>query len=166
MDEMLDERIAALEHYFLNARRFMWNLPFLPKPKRDPKSKKPTEKSLNQDFAYKWLEKVGREKGFEFNRGSYKSVERQLLKSPGIERIVKDVIVPKVNELFTEQQLNFLRDCWMSGNRPEYSFLAFHKIDDPDPFLVVNQEFKYCESWGEFAGVFFEEIERIDAIER
>jgi hypothetical protein len=152
---MNDKQMEKMERYFLNAPHFLWGLPCLPKQRRP----------LNQERAYYWLEGKAKRKGFQFkrSRSPYRTVERALLDDPGIEKMLEGVIVPAVEELFTPSQLGFLRDCWMAGTRPEMSLLTHHNIDNPYPFLVVNQQFKFVERWGEFAGLWFEEIEGMDA---
>lgn len=131
---------GKLERYLRNASRFLWGL--IPG---------------NQKEIYAWL----REKGFEFESGTYTHVTDQLLKKPGIERILKDLIIPRVKERFTDKALEYLRSCWQAGTTPDISFLKLYNIKNPLPFLEVNTQFNYVERWGEFAGVCFEEIEEL-----
>ena len=129
-----------LERYFMNSSRFLWGLG-----------------TGNQKETYQWL----RGKGFVFDNGSYGHVTRQLLDNPGIDTILKDLIIPRVKQLFTNKAIEFLRSCWQAGTRPDMSFLKMHNIKDASPFLEVNPQFNYVERWREFAGVWFEEIEEI-----
>jgi hypothetical protein len=110
---------------------------------------------LNQKEVYKWL----RNKGCEFHDGPYTYVQAQLIQNPGIERIVTDLVVPSVHELFTNEALKYLRDCWNEGRLPDVSFELKYNIKDSFPFLEINRQFNYVERWGEFAWVWFEEME-------
>lgn len=129
-----------LERYLKNSSRFLWGLG-----------------PGNQKENYQWL----KGKGFTFDNGSYGHVTNQLLENPGIEKIIKELIIPRVKELFTERALDFLRDCWQAGTRPDISFLRLYNIKSATPFLEMNPQFNYVERWGELAGVWFEEIEKL-----
>lgn len=139
---MDDKQKRKLERYFRNARRFLWGLP-----------------RRNQKEAYKWLEGKGfnSEDGTRY-AGPYSHVSGQLLNKYGIEKIIKELVIPRVKELFSEQALEFLRGCWNTGMLPDMSFLGTYNIQDPYPFLEINTQFKYVEGWGDFAGLWFEEI--------
>lgn len=129
---------AKLERYFKNSSKFIWGLG-----------------RGNQKETYRWL----RNKGYEFYNGSYDYVTNQLLENPGIEKILIDLVIPRVNEIFSAQAIEALHQCWNAGMRPNMSFLKTYNIGDVNPFLEVNMQFNYVERWGEFAGLWFEEIE-------
>lgn len=137
MDKRKQEKI---ERYLKNATRFLWGLG-----------------PGNQKENYRWL----REKGFDFDNGSYSHVTNQLLEKYGLEQILKEIVIPRVEELFSEKAINFLRDSWLAGTRPDVSFLRLYKVQNASPFLEVNTQFNFVERWGELAGVWFEEIEEI-----
>lgn len=150
---MDDARKRSLERRFLNARRFMWGIPLAAKGVKEPR---------NQPQVYDWLEKIAKKKGFRFDpadRGSYSDVERQLLREPRIDGLIRDVIVPTLNDLFTPDKLDFLRKYWMAGKLPDMTSLTISGIEDPTPFLDVNRQARSVDGWSEFAAVFFEEIE-------
>lgn len=132
---------AKLERYFKNSSRFLWGLT----PGR------------NQKETYQWL----KSEGFVFENGSYGYVTAQLLVNPGIEAILRDLIIPRVKRLFTGKAIEFLNTCWLAGTRPDMSLLSLYNIKDASPFLEVNTQFNYVERWGEFAGLWFEEIEEL-----
>jgi hypothetical protein len=132
------KRRGKLERYFKNSSRFLWGLG-----------------PGNQKETYQWL----RGKGFVFDSGSYAHVTDQLLEKPGIETMLKDLVVPRVKELFTDKAIDFLRSCWQAGTTPAMSFLKLYNIKNASPFLEINSQFNYVERWGEFAGLWFEEIE-------
>ena len=138
---MDDEQKAKIERYLKNASCFLWGL--FPGRK--------------QAEVYSWL----RYKGYEFDKGSYNHVTSQLLEKYGIERILKDLIIPEVAERYSPKAMDVLRDGWYMGMHPEWPFLKTYNIRDPYPFLEVNTQFNYIERWGEFAGIWFEEIEKI-----
>ena len=144
---MDDERKDRMESYLKNATKFLWGL-----------GKK------NQKNTYKWLA----DKGFELNNGmpsgSYDFVTLGLLKKHGIEKILKDLVKPRVEEILSEEKIdiNFLRDKWREGQRPDLKSLGAEiDIDLVLPFLEINKQFKFVERWGELAGVWFEEIEKL-----
>jgi len=137
------EQKGKLERYLKNSSWFLWGLP-----------------PGNQKETYAWL----RKKGFEFGNGTYSHVTCQLLEEPGIERILKDLVIPRVKDRFSDKAIAFLRDCWQVGTRPDISFLKPYNIKDAAPFLEINLQFNYVERWGEFAGVWFEEIEPLQEL--
>lgn len=138
MDRKKQEK---LERYLKNATRFLWGLG-----------------PGNQRENYSWL----KDRGFEFDAGSYSHVTNQLLEKYGIEQILKRLVIPRVRELFSEKAIDFLRESWRAGTRPDISFLRLYNIHNPSPFLEVNTQFNYVERWGELAGVWFEEIEETE----
>lgn len=132
---------AKLENYVRNATRFLWGLG-----------------PGNQKKTYAWL----RDEGFDFDSGTYAYVTGQLLEKYGIERILSDLVKPQIKGRFTQKAIDFLRSCWQAGTRPDISFLKLYNIQDAVPFLEINSQFNYIERWGEFAGVWFEEIEKLE----
>lgn len=130
-----------VERYLKNSRRFLWGLG-----------------PGNQKDIYAWL----RGKGYEIDgKPPYSRVTDQLLenKNVGIEKIITELIIPRVKELFSDSALDFLRKCWEAGTIPDFSFVKLYNIENPYPFLEVNPQFHYVERWGELAGVWFEEID-------
>ncbi len=137
---------GKLERYFRNASRFLWGLG-----------------GKNQKETYSWLKNYGRKllgPEFDFKEGPYKEVIEQLLQNPGIERLLKDLVVPRVKELFSEQALEFLRVSWNAGTLPDIAYIKHYDINTEDaiPFLEINKWYKYVERWGDFAGIWFEEM--------
>ena len=140
---------AKLERYFKNASRFLWGLG-----------------NNNQKETYRWLKAYGKQRlghDFDFKEGPYKNVIAQLLQNPGIERLLKDIVVPRVNELYNDKVLEFLRLSWNAGTIPDISYLKIYNIniEDTNPFLEVNKWYKHVERWGDFAGIWFEEMDDI-----
>jgi hypothetical protein len=137
---------VKLERYFKNASRFLWGLG-----------------NGNQKETYLWLKRYGKQRlgpEFDFKEGPYREVIEQLLKNPGIERLLKDFVVPRVRELFGDRALEFLEVSWNAGTLPDISYLKHYNIntEDANPFLEINKWYKYVERWGDFAGIWFEEI--------
>jgi hypothetical protein len=129
-----------LERYLKNSTRFLWGLG-----------------GGNQKENYLWL----RQQGFEFNDGTYKHVTNQLLKKPGIEEIIKEIVIPRVTELYSKKVLGYFRENWYAGIKPDTAFLNHYGIKTPTPFVELNMQFDFVERWGDLAGVWFEEIEPI-----
>ena len=140
MDAEQKLRLEKIERYFRNSSRFIWGLG-----------------GSNKKEAYKWL----KGKGYEFNDKTepYPYVTSQLLGKLGIEKIIEDLVIPGVEERFSSGALAAFRQCWYTGTLPRISFLHDYNISDAYPFLEVNSQYKYVERWGEFAGVWIEEIE-------
>ncbi len=139
------EQIGKLERYFKNSSHFLWGL-----------------SRSNQKLTYPWLRNKGKllwGTQFDFRDGPYSKVAAQLLENPGIERLLKDFIIPRVKELFNDKALEFLRMSWNAGTTPSVSYLKQYNIEVAYPFLEMNTQYNYVERWGEFAGVWFEEIE-------
>jgi hypothetical protein len=139
---------AKLERYFKNSNRFLWGLGF-----------------KNQKETYVWLRGYGRQRlgqEFDFKDGPYKEVIAQILQNPGIEKLLTEVVVPRVNELYSEKVLEFLRVSWNAGTLPDISYLQHYDIDlkSANPFLEINKWYKYVERWNDFAGIWFEELEQ------
>ena len=138
---MDENQKRKLERHLKNSTRFLWGLGL-----------------GNQKENYRWL----RENGFEFNDGTYSHVTNQLLENYGIEQIIKRIVIPRVkDELYSQKALDFLRESWQAGSKPDMSFLSHFGIQTPTPFIEVNMQFNFVERWGDLAGVWFEEIEPI-----
>jgi len=150
---MDDKQKGRIERYLLNADRFMWGLG-----------------PGNQQKNYKWLE----DKGFRFTRARYGLVTQQLLRHPGIEELLTRLVIPTVKEMFPDDTLNELRKLWYIGelpdlkkdiNRLKVKGKGYKGDPGPDrafqwrPFIEISTQFHYVERWGDFAGVWFEEIE-------
>ena len=137
---MDEQQKHKLERYFKNSTRFLWGLG-----------------PGNQKENYRWL----RGNGFEFNDGLYNHVTNQLLENYGIEQIIKRIVVLRVKDLYSQKALDFLKESWYAGTRPDMSFVSHYGIKTPTPFLEVNTQFNFVERWGDLAGIWFEEIEPI-----
>jgi hypothetical protein len=140
---------GKLERYFKNGSRFLWGLG-----------------DKNQKETYSWLKTYGRQQlgaDFDFKEGSFREVIDQLIQKPGIERLLKDLVVPRIRVLFSDRALEFLTVSWKAGILPDISYLKHYNIDTnvPNPFLEVNKWYKYVERWGDFAGLWFEEMEDV-----
>lgn len=149
VEQMDEKKKGRIERYLMNASRFMWGLG-----------------PGNQKANYAWLEK----EGFKFSRARYGLVTHQLLRYPGIEKLLNKLIIPAVKERFPEDTLSALKEHWYRGEWPNLSNLkgmdvkgkgepgadrAFHW----HPFVEISTQFHYVERWGNFAGIWFEEIE-------
>lgn len=131
------QKLAKLTRYLKNSDRFMWRL----------------APGNNQKEAYPALHR----QGFQFKDGSYDDVLRQLLVDPGIEDILKGIIVPAVQKTFSRDCLDYLRNCWHAGTKPDPRLLQ--RLGDVAPFVVINPQYQYVERWTDLAGLWFEEIE-------
>jgi hypothetical protein len=138
---------GKLERYFKNTSRFLWGLG-----------------NGNQKETYRWLKNYGRQHlgpDFDFKEGPYREVIDQLLQDPGIEKLLQALVVPRVQELFSNQALEFLQVSWNAGTLPDISYIKHFniKLEDASPFLEINKYYKYVERWGDLAGIWFEELD-------
>ena len=136
---MEEKQKQKLTRYFMNASKFLWGLP-----------------RSNQQAAYRWL----RNKGYEFQNGTYAYVINQLKENPGIEKILRDIVVPEVEKLFPPGLLESLQEHWNNGRLPDMALLNTYGEPRCDPFLEVGgyEKFRYIDRWGDFAPIYFEEI--------
>ena len=119
---MKTDRKERLERYFLNANMFFWGI-----------SKH--EERPNKQEAYDWLEPVALNMwpGFRLSRrAAYHDVQLQLLRTPGIEKVMTDLVVPTVNRSPLGAVLDDVRRYWMSGRRPSSEFLKEHGLNPGD----------------------------------
>ena len=135
MDTLQAKKVGR---YLQNSSRFLWGLG-----------------RGNQAENYAWL----RREGFEFKKGNYGDVTRQILDAYAMDAILSNLVKPQVKKQFPEKALEYLRSCWEAGTLPDISMLRPYNVQSWLPFLEINSQFNYVERWGEFAGPWFEEIE-------
>jgi len=150
--------MERLEAYLRNSNRFLWGV-----------------WPGNQKTVYKWLKDTMH---VDFTPGNYDAVLKQLLENRdiGIEKLITNVVVPTVKEVFPENTIIHLEDCWKhKGHPPVLENLRELnlnvKVNSVEagvdnsliwrPFIEINTlyQHKYVEGWGELAGIWFEEIE-------
>lgn len=142
-----------LTRYIRNSTRFLWGL----------------SKGKNQRETYEWLKQHGNYlwgQDFDFIKGNYAFVLDQLLTViPGTERLIKDLIIPRVHDKYSTEELNYLRECWLRGQRPEYIYITIPVQYERHLFININTQYKFVEEWTTFAGIWFEEIEPLSSVE-
>ena len=163
---MEDAVLNRLEGYLINANQFMWGLGQGGKHK-----------------TYEWLRQSGVKIIDECadipipkkpsDKYAYQRMLKDLLnkdQNMGIEWVITKLIVPRVHELFPPDKLWYLDYCWSTGLKPsEDNIRSDFKINSKlsclyqecYPFIeikIYHQRF-YFSRWGEFAGIWFEEIE-------
>lgn len=160
-------QIRKLSRYFLNADPFLWGV-------LRSKNKKGRIKEL-QDSGYLSA----------YTKGSnpiYTRINRDLLLELGITGILKKIVEPRIQELFTLEDLRYFRDCWEQGQTPELKYLQKNKLygkhildreiregfgenkvtgyrDPAFIFVQIETQFNLVQRWTVFAGLWFEEIE-------
>lgn len=165
----MDDRLRRkIERYLMNARRFLWGLTNL---KEEAKAAN-QRKRIRQENTYRWL----RSKGIEFKHGNYTDVTRRLLHYPGIEEVLKNLLIPSLREKFPEDTMEILKSYWQRGELPSLAEIEklrlsidYYKASTIlkwRPFFEITplpskagQYDYYVESWGDFASVWFEEID-------
>ena len=155
MDVRQKERLEA---YLRNCNRFLWGV-----------------RPWNQKMIYDWLDN---KMHLQFTRGTYDDVTLQLLnnRNLGIEKVLENIIIPTVKEVFPEETITYLRDCWNHDGLPrDLNIIRGLKVNitvkkdrvgDENsviwrPFIQINTLYQaiYVEGWGELAPIWFEEIE-------
>lgn len=139
---------GKLERYVRNANHFIWGL--------GPR---------NQKVTYEWLNVHGFNDNGAMFKGSYSNTTEKLIKSYGIEKIMRDIVGRRIKELFPTPFVDFMRNCWKAGVRPTVDMLKANGFGgmldnrDMEIFLLYNRQFNFIGGWGELTGIWFEEIE-------
>jgi hypothetical protein len=125
-----------------------------------------------------------------YSKGSnpiYSKINRDLLVELGIAGILEKIIVPRVQQLFSQETLRYFRDCWEQGQTPDLNYLVKNKLyrkrtfttltteevydswgslppvvgykDLAFIFVQIETQHNFVERWTVFAGLWFEEIE-------
>ena len=138
---MNSKQEAKLERYFKNTGGVFWGL--VP--------------GNNQKEIYQWL----RDKGYGGISGPYGNVIRRFLEDPGIEGIISEIIIPRIEDRFSREAMKRLRNCWKAGSVPDDKDLQYLKAHDyTSPFIEVDED-SGLYKWSVFAGLWFEEIEKM-----
>jgi hypothetical protein len=168
------EQAEKLGKYFLNADPFLWGVLVA-------KNKKERLQELKQmGFLTNYA---------PGGNPVYTKICRDLLLELGIEGILSKIVVPKIQSIFDQEILRYFRDCWGGGQTPDLKFLVKNKLYRPtniflpnepekyddwshlppvvgyrDPafiFVQINVQHNFIERWTVFAGLWFEEIQRL-----
>ncbi len=168
--ELTRETKEKLTRYLLNANPFLWNL-------LDGKNKKDRLQELK---AMGFLAGYPDKTNVNYNR-----IIQDLLVELSIESILGQIVIPKVQALFTADIVSYLRRCWEQGQTPTLKYLRenglYHRTirrrevydsrfdfyEEPpsgykDPsfiFVQIETQHNFVERWTVFAGLWFEEIE-------
>lgn len=112
----------------------------------------------------------------------YSKIKNDLLLEIGISGILESIVARRLKDLFTQDQLDFMRRWWEQGQTPSLDYFNRQKlykhhfltddavqeeIDKPptgykEPafvFVQINSQMGFVERWTVFAGLWFEEIE-------
>lgn len=158
---MNDQQGQNITMLLRNANKFLWGI-----------------SNRNQKETYIWLKEKdfldkpkGAKFGVQFTK-SYDDTLEKLLETYGIEKIMTDLVKPRVYEILSEPLMNSLRQCWQNGVRPtvdtikmsgrEYILTEKARTkwhDEPDSFLIYNTQFNYIEGYGQLGYIWFEVIE-------
>lgn len=165
------DQSGKLVKYFINADPFLWGV-------LKTKNKKGRIKELKQ-------------MGFLpiYSEGSnpiYSKINRDLLVELGISGILDKIVIPRIQNTFSQETLRYFRDCWEQGQTPDLNYLVknklYHKqtfltltttevydgfspgpvVGYKDPafiFVQIETQHNFVERWTVFAGLWFEEIE-------
>jgi hypothetical protein len=147
--ENMSDQGKRLIHYFKHADRFLFGL-----------------KDLGQRDMYKWLERKGfvDDMGRRYS-GAYKKVEDEMVDNQGIKRIIDDLVLPLVDEMFLKEDIEYLWDLWKQGKVPKEdleekgmkykthpyggcSFLEMRRAEDGTPVY----------RWTDWAKMYFSEL--------
>ena len=104
-----------------------------------------------------------------------------------VDGILEKIVIPRIQNSFSQETLRYFRDCWEQGQTPDLKYLVKNKLyrkhtftslpteevyDDwtslppvvgyKDPafiFVQIETQHNFVERWTVFAGLWFEEIE-------
>jgi hypothetical protein len=166
------EQAEKLGKYFINADPFLWGV-------LQAKNKKGRLKELKQ-MGYLEIYVEG-------SNPIYTKINRDLLVELGITGILEKIVIPRIQNSFSQEMLRYFRDCWEQGQTPDLKYLVKNKLyrkgnfiplpnrevyDDwtslppvagyKDPafiFVQIETQHNFVERWTVFAGLWFEEIE-------
>jgi hypothetical protein len=166
------EQEEKLRKYFINADPFLWGV-------LQAKNKKGRLKELKQ-MGYLSLYEEG-------SNPIYTKINRDLLVELGITGILEKIVVPRIQNGFSQETLRYFRDCWDQGQTPDLKYLVKNKLyrkhtftslpteevyDDwgslppvvgyKDPafiFVQIETQHNFVQRWTVFAGLWFEEME-------
>lgn len=164
------EQADRLKRYLINADPFLWGV-------LDKKNKKERLQELKE---------LGYLKGYsQGSNPTYIKINQDLLVELGVEGILERIVIPKVAGSFTPEVLRYFQRCWEQGQTPDMKYLREHRLylrrplsghvvygkgDEPfiagykDPaqiFFQIDTQHYFVERWTVFAGLWFEDIERL-----
>jgi len=156
-----------LRRYFLNAIPPLWN----------------TLESKNKKTRLQELRGIGLLQEYtDHSKPGYSKINTDLLLELGITGILERIVIPRLQKLFTPDQLGYMRRCWEQGQVPPLAyfkkqglykrhFLLNDEVNEEagepptgyrEPahiFVQINAQMGFVERWTVFAGLWFEEIE-------
>lgn len=156
-----------LQNYYLNSDPFLWN----------------TLKTKNKKQRVQELQALGYLQDYtEHGNPTYTKIKNDLLLELGITGIIGKIVIKRINELFTPEQLAYLRRSWEQGQTPPLDYFKkqglynYHSWDadapreEPDKgpsfykdpayiFVQINAQMGFVERWTVFGGLWFEELE-------
>jgi hypothetical protein len=166
------DQAEKLKRYFINADPFLWGV-------LAAKNKKGRLKEL-KGMGFLAAYKAG-------VNPVYTKINRDLLVELGIEGILNQIVVPRIQEVFRPDTLRSFRDCWEQGITPGLDYLVKNKLyrkwtftsiipaevydgwtadslvvgyrDPAYIFVRIERQYNVIEGWTMFAGLWFEEIE-------
>jgi hypothetical protein len=141
-------------------------------------------KAKNKKGRMMELQSMGLLKGYSLGSNpNYSRFYQDLLVELGVKGILERIIIPRVQEMFQPEVLEFLRRCWEQGQLPSLDYLKQQKLYRKHPFtsdevyegignpriagyrepafifFQINTQSDFIEAWTTFAAVWFEEIE-------
>ncbi len=110
---MTNETREKLETYLINADPFLWN----------------TMEKRNKKERIQELQAMGFLKGYSVGtNATYTKINQDLLVELGLEGILEQIVIPRVNDLFQPETLRYFRRCWKQGQTPTLDYLKQHKL--------------------------------------
>jgi hypothetical protein len=158
-EQMTKEQKEKLVRYLINSNPFLWGV----------------LKATNKKERLKEIKELGFLTAYsEGSNPTYGKVNQDLLVELGIEAILENIVVKKVNDRIAPEHLSAFRRCWESGRTPDKEYLKRNKLyrvqrivfkeekepkDSASIFLQIDRQHDFVERWTVFAGLWFEEIE-------
>lgn len=128
---------SKLTRYLLISHSFLWGIT-----------------RENQTSTYSRLRRAY---GLKFDDGSYSDATRRLVDVYGIDRLL-EVASEEVQRHFSDKFIESMRGHWMRRERPTLETIDSLGVSDSVPLVETDALRTYAERWGEFAGIYFEEM--------
>jgi hypothetical protein len=141
-------------------------------------------KAKNKKGRMKELKEMGFLKSYSLGSNpNYSRFYQDLFVEIGVKGILEKIIIPRVQEMFSTEVLDYLRRCWYQGQLPTLDYLKEQKLFKHHPFtsdeiregigrphivgyrepafifFQIDVPHGFIESWAMFAEFWFEEVE-------
>jgi hypothetical protein len=173
------EQAEKLKRYFINADPFLWGIL---EAGNNPEAT--NKREANKRVRLEKLKRSGFLQNYsDGTSATYGKMNQDLLVELGIEGILERIVIPRVIDAFAPDFLIYFRRCWDQGQAPDIRYLIQHDLYQTHRavevelypggpvlhrrkgpaflFVQIDTQHNFVERWTVFAGLWFEEIERL-----